>query len=117
LEIIAADAWLMTGQKGGKRPMNQRKASKRTTNHLIAVLSMAMGQLNIRGYFTIRGGIWILWRNETPYPLIGLRGVMVTANNQIILDLPGSALVLRGETTIAKDPLTITSSQEAHEIT
>jgi hypothetical protein len=75
--------------------MNHRKTSKHITNHLIAILSMAMGRLNIRGHFTVQNGIWILWRGEAPYPLAGLRNITVTKDNQIILDLPGSQVILR----------------------
>jgi hypothetical protein len=71
--------------------------AQRKTNHLIAVLSTAMGRIGIRGYFIVRAGVWLLQRNEACYSLTGLRGVTVTVDNQILLDLPGRTLILREE--------------------
>jgi hypothetical protein len=92
--------------------MNHRKTSKHITNHLIAILSMAMGWLNIRGYFTVEDGVWVLNQGELRYPLVGLRSVTTNEDNQIILDLLDRQITLREE-AITKSPLTITSSQEA----
>jgi hypothetical protein len=77
--------------------MNQRKANKHTNNRLIAVLSIAMGRLNIEGRFTVQDGAWVLWRDGLSYPLAGLRNVAVTADNHILLDLPGRTVILREE--------------------
>ncbi|MGD8399729.1 MAG: hypothetical protein PVH64_02160 [Bacillota bacterium] len=89
--------------------------TQHTTNHLIATLQLAMGKLNIRGYFTVEDGVWVLNQGELRYPLAGLRSVTTNEDNQIILDLPDRQITLRGEAI--KSPLTVSSSQEAHEIT
>jgi hypothetical protein len=89
------------------------KTGKRTTNHLIAILSMAMGRFNIRGYFTVQNGVWILWRGEAPYPLAGLRNITVTEDNHILLDLPSRAVILSEEAMALKNLSTVTSNQEA----
>jgi hypothetical protein len=75
------------------------------TNHLIAILSIAMGRAGIRGYFTVDDGIWFLWRDEnTGYSLSGLYSVTATKNRAIMLELPAGILTLEPdeEVTVIK---------------
>jgi hypothetical protein len=76
--------------------------SQRATNQLITILQIAMGKLNIRGYFTTANGIWILHQNESDYPLAELRSVTVTDDKQIILDMPGRRKILIGESDLER---------------
>jgi hypothetical protein len=87
--------------------------SQHATNQLITILQLAMGKLNIRGYFTVNdNGVWILHHKGSDYPLAGLCNVTATDDGRIIVSLPGRQIVLDGEAT--KSPLTATNSQEAH---
>jgi hypothetical protein len=93
--------------------MNRRRTSQRITNNMIAVLSMAMGRLSIRGHFTVQSGVWTLWSDGEDYSLAGLRSVTVTKDDQIILSLPDRALVLREEMSAIKNLSAAGNGQEA----